>query len=246
MKHACFAIGALVPLCLLGAPVLAEDPGWDYSATIYVWGPSTTAKIGTPLGSVTGDLSFSEALDALDFAFMGTVSAQRGKLSFALDTLYFDLSDDLAAPVGPGFVSASLESQITVVNAYAMWQVAAPANGRLDLGAGLRFFSMDNSARLSGPLNTSFDLSDDWVDPLLAIRYRADFGPDWYGLVFADVGVAGQSDSTWQGVAALGYRFSETFSVEGGYRVLEAERTEGNSTIDIEMSGPIVGVTWRF
>ncbi|MGL6211397.1 MAG: hypothetical protein ACRC14_16360 [Paracoccaceae bacterium] len=237
---------AAVAVTMLAAPVRAETPAWDFAATLYLWGSATEVTVATPSGSVSGELSFSDALEALDFAFMGTISAQRDKLSLALDALYFDLSDDRAVPNGPGFISAELKSRIKVVNAYALWEVAKSPQGRLDIGAGLRFFSLDNQASLSGPASVSFGLSDNWVDPLLALRYRAEFGSDWYGLLFADVGIGGESESTWQGVAALGYRFSDRFSVEGGYRVLQAERVEGVNTMDLEMSGPILGATWRF
>jgi hypothetical protein len=72
-------------------PVFAQD--WESWASLYGWGPDTSVTLDTPAGPVTGDVSFSEAWEALDLAFMGTFSAQRGKLSFILDTLFVSLTD---------------------------------------------------------------------------------------------------------------------------------------------------------
>jgi hypothetical protein len=63
----------------------------------------------------------------------------------------------------------------------------------------------------------------------------------------ADVGGFGNgSEFTWQGLATVGYRFANSFSVEGGYRILQTDRAEANGSIDIEMSGSIIGARWRF
>ncbi|HSN75179.1 MAG TPA: hypothetical protein VL334_08830, partial [Anaerolineae bacterium] len=82
---------AVLALVLSAGPAAAQD--WEFGLSLYAWTPDTRADIATPLGEVSGALSFSEAWDALDFAFMGTVSAQRGRLSLLLDSFYFDLSD---------------------------------------------------------------------------------------------------------------------------------------------------------
>jgi len=226
----------------------ASAQNWDVSAAIYGWGPDTSVSLATPLGEVEGTLSFADAWEALDLAFMGVISADRGKLGFILDTAFFRLSDSRATPGVLGFSGADLRTDVNVTNAYVTWQVHASGGGRLDVGAGLRFYDTQSSVTLTGgPAPTSFSIDDDWIDPVIALRYRTDFGPNWYGTFFADVGGFGVgSEFTLQGVALVGYRVTESFSIEGGYRVLQSNRIEANGDIDIQMSGLVIGGRWQF
>ncbi len=233
-------------LALWSGAASAQD--WDFTGAIYGWGPGTQVDVSTPFGEVSGELSFADAWETLDLAFMGIVTAENGRLGFILDSVFLKLSDDRATPGALGFSGAALSSDIRLINAYATWQVLATANGRLDAVAGARFYDTETSVTLTGgpgPVGTI--ISDNWVDPVLGLRYRADFGSDWYTTLFADVGGFGTgSEFTWQGVALVGYRFTDMFSVEAGYRVLQSDRIEANGEIDIKMSGPLIGARWRF
>lgn len=200
------------------------------------------------MGEVTGELSFAEAWEALDLAFMGVVTAERGRLGFILDTIFLKLSDNRATPGALGFTGADLSSDIRIINAYVAWEVIASGSGRLDAVAGARFYNTESSVTLTGgPGPAAVTVSDDWIDPVLGLRYRAVFGAKWYTTLFADAGGFGTgSEFTWQGAALVGYRFTDSFSVEGGYRVLQSDRIEANGEIDIKMSGPVIGARWTF
>ena len=230
----------------LAGPAVAQD--WDVSAAIYGWGPATALTVDTPLGEVNADLSFSEAWDALDFAFMGTVSADRGRLGFVVDTVFLGLSDSAATAAVPVLDTVDVESQLSITSLYATWQIFANGSGRLDVGGGLRYYVTDSDVTLNtvaGP--RSFSIGDDWVDPLIALRYRTDLGPNWYATLFADVGGFGVgSEQTWQALAMVGYRINDNLSVEAGYRTLNSERDKDNGQIDVGMSGPALGLRWRF
>jgi hypothetical protein len=246
MKRSICSVLLVLPLVAVGGPVLAQD--WEFSAAIYGWGPDSTVSLDTPVGSVTGELSLADAWESLDLALMGVVTAQRGQLGFILDSMVFKLSDDRATPGVLGFTGASLSSQVNITNAYVTWRVMDAPSGQLDLGAGVRFYNTQNEVTLTGgPGPFAFDISDDWIDPVVALRYRADFTPKWYGTVFADVGGFGAgSEFTWQGVATVGYRINDSFAIEGGYRIIESDRIEANGDIDIRMSGPVIGARFRF
>lgn len=233
-------------LALAAGPVAAED--WQFSAAIYGWGPDTNVDVSTAFGDVSGGLTFAEAWEALDLAFMGVVTAERGRLGFILDTMFLNLSDDRATPGALGFSGAELTSDIRIINAYVAWQLAGSATSRLDAVAGARFYNTDSSVTLTGgPGPAGATIADDWIDPVVGLRYRTDLGRNWYTTLFADVGGFGTgSEFTWQGVALVGYRFTDSFSVEGGYRFLQSDRIEANGEIDIEMSGPVIGARWRF
>jgi hypothetical protein len=65
--------------------------------------------------------------------------------------------------------------------------------------------------------------------------------------VHADIGGFGiGSDSTWQVVATANYQISKALHLSAGYRHLAVDRDESGTRIDISMSGPLLGATWRF
>ena len=237
------SVAAISVLC---GPSFAQD--WDVSAAIYGWGPDTSATVDTPFGPVTGELSFSDAWEALDFAFMGTITADRGRLGLIADTVFLDLSDDRGVEALPAVNSVAVDSRIGITSLYATWQIASNASGRFDLGAGVRFYTTDSDIAVDSiaePMD--FSIGDDWVDPLIAVRYRTDLGQNWYATLFADVGGFGVgSEQSWQALALVGYRVTDRFSVEAGYRMLQSDRIAANGSIDVEMSGPAIGLRWQF
>ena len=62
---------SLAALAVIASPCTAYAGEWKYAATIYLFTPETT----TAIGGVETTLSFSDALDNLDFAFMGAFEA---------------------------------------------------------------------------------------------------------------------------------------------------------------------------
>lgn len=242
-------------LCLLvslaASQAAAQDNAWSYSATLYGWFPGTKVDVGTPVGSVEGEVSASDALQELDFAFMGAFTAQRGRLGLIGDLIYFDLQDENATP-GPLFSDAKVESQITITNAYLTYEVFGNDANRVDLGVGARFYNVDTDVTLSegAAPEAEFTGGDDWIDPLIAVRYRGRFAENWFGTAMLDTGgfIGSGSDFTWQGLATIGYRFNDRFSMQAGYRYLESNRDDEDdgTEIDIEMSGPVVGVSYTF
>lgn len=249
MTHSRLATGVI---CAAAASALmtgaAQANEWTYSAAIYGWGPDTGVDVTTPLGEVSGELTFADAWEALDLALMGTFTAENGRLGFILDGMVLKLSDDRATPGVLGFTGADLSSDIRIINAYVTWQLLDYGTGRLDAVAGARFYNTESSVALTGgAAPAGFTISDDWIDPVVGMRYRTDLNERWYGTLFADFGGFGTgSEFTWQGVALVGYRFTESFSIEGGYRVLQSDRIEANGDIDIDMSGPVIGARWQF
>jgi hypothetical protein len=239
-------VSAAAALALM--PVAAQAEDWEYSAAIYGWGPDTGIDVSTPVGEISGELSFADAWEALDLALMGAFTAQSGRLGFILDGMVLKLSDNRATPGVLGFTGAELSSDVRIINAYVTWQLVEYGTGRLDVVGGARFYNTESNVTLTGGAGpAAFTISDDWVDPVLGMRYRTDFNERWYGSLFADVGGFGTgSEFTWQGVVLVGYRFSDSFSIEGGYRVLQSDRIEANGEIDIDMSGPVIGARWRF
>jgi opacity protein-like surface antigen len=243
MKTAILAAGLL-----MAGPAAAQD--WTYDASVYLWFPQTNVTADTPLGTVEGELSISDALQDLDFAFMGAVEARTGQWGFIGDFIYMDVSADAATPRGLAFSEVAVDTKLTFFSGYALYRVQGNETTSFDIGAGFRANWTDVTTSFLGAAAETrvFERDDNWVDPLLAARFRANFSEDWYGALFLDGGGFGVgSDSTWQVVATVGYRINDNWSVQGGYRYLNIDKQEDdNSDLEIELSGPILGAVYRF
>jgi hypothetical protein len=62
----------------------------------------------------------------------------------------------------------------------------------------------------------------------------------------ADYGGFGGSDSSWQAFASLGYQIDDRWSVQGGWRYLSLETEIEGRDVEMDLSGPLLGLTVRF
>ncbi|MBB2908659.1 hypothetical protein FHR76_005079 [Rhizobium sp. RAS22] len=54
------------------------------------------------------------------------------------------------------------------------------------------------------------------------------------------------SDLTWSALATVNYIVSDKFSVSGGYKVLGVDYDHDGHLFDARLSGPVLGLTYRF
>ncbi len=66
----------------------------------------------------------------------------------------------------------------------------------------------------------------------------------WYVPYYADIGT-GDSDLTWQALAGIGYRFSWG-DIKLVYRYLSYDMDDDKLLKDLDLSGPALGVVFRF
>ena len=82
---------------------------------------------------------------------------------------------------------------------------------------------------------------------MIAARFQTNFNDRWYALGFADAGGQLNGDTTsWQVLGAVGYKFNDVWSVEGGYRYMSIQNSSAATTMDVDLSGPLFGVSMRF
>lgn len=96
----------------LPVPALAQDSGWDFSASIYAWVPGLGATVDTPFGELESKSTGSNVLDNLDMAFMGAFEARKDQWSVLLDLLYTKLSTSKDAPFGELFSQANVQAEV--------------------------------------------------------------------------------------------------------------------------------------
>jgi opacity protein-like surface antigen len=234
---------------LSASQALAQDNGWNFRIAPYLWLPDTTIGVTTPRGSVSAELPIDKALENLKFAFMGTFEANRGKWTIATDLVYFNLAATKSTPFGGLFDHATVSSQITAVTALAMYRVHETSNTSVELGAGLRAWSLSTETVLSGgalPTETS-TADDDWIDPVIALRGKVDFNEKWFGTLYLDGGGFGSgSDGSYQAIATVGYNVNDKWALIGGWRYLDFTRKINGNDLDFQQSGLVLGASYSF
>lgn len=240
----------IAALMLLAAgPGVAQDTGWSYKATAFLWLPDTRIGIDTPFGQVSGELTIGDALEALDFAAMGSFEANRGKWSLIGDLLYFNLSATQPTPFGGLFDMAKVQNEITALSGIAAYRVYATDSFALDVGGGFRAMSVkaDVSLISAVPPPTTISRSDEWIDPIVALRGRQDFNERWFATFYVDGGGFGVgSEQTYQVAAGVGYNLNNQWALLGGWRYLDFKRKNNGHTLDFQQSGVLLGASYRF
>ena len=230
---------------LPGAAVAEE---WRYNATLYGWLTSLSATVGTPLGTVEVEQSFSDVFDQLDYAVFGTFEARRGTWGLIGDLAHANLSrTESFLPTAP-FGAARIDTRLTALSGYAVYRIVETGTVGVDVGAGLRYYDLSLRMGLTGP---SLDIrrTDSWADPIIGARAVWDIGDGWRGAIALDAGgfgIGNASDLSWQAVAELEYGFSDRWSVLFGYRHLSIDRPIDGREMKLELSGPLIGVRARF
>ena len=58
-------------------------------------------------------------------------------------------------------------------------------------------------------------------------------------------GIDGSSDLTWQAYTGVNYAFTEKIAGNLGYRYMSIDYDD-EIKLDVDIYGPVLGVTWRF
>ncbi|MEQ9813024.1 MAG: outer membrane beta-barrel protein [Azospirillaceae bacterium] len=237
--------GALALVCVSGAA--AQDPGrgWAAQITPYVWATAVGGTIRPFAGAPAVDIdeSFSEILENLDAAFFIAGFARYDRFVFQGDFSYAASSRDGVIPPG---IPAEGELTQTSLTFAAGYRVAAEETATLDLLAGARAWDIEGSVAV--PLaGLAVSAEESFVDPILAARANITLAPDWSLLAYADFGGFGAgSDFTFQIVATVNYALTDSLFLSAGYRYLAVDYDDGGTRLDVSLSGPLIGATWRF
>lgn len=215
---------------------------WEYAGQIYLWGASIdgTSGKGVPIS-----IEFGDIMDNLKMAGMGTFGARHDKWTLMADIIYMDVNKkDLNIPVGPGPVVSlnSLGMKTWIVQPIVSYAVYETDVDRFELLAGARYMSLDLPVGFSDPIGKVSPSEDAW-NGIVGLRGTHNFTDKWVGNYHLDIGT-GDSDSTWQGIVGLAYKFDK-YSLNVGYRYLAWDHG-GDAIDDLELGGVFAGVRFIF
>ena len=230
-------------IALGAAPVVALGDEWQFEGTFYLF----TAETTTGIGGTESTLSFSDALENLDAAFMAGFSARRGPLTFILDYMYTDLSFNGDTP-GSAFSGARVSTSTQILSGMAFHDVHRTGTAFLALGAGFRWFDTDTTLRLSPVTSPGVtrNENDSWTDPVIGALASVDFAGNWSGTALLDWGGFVDDRETWQVLLSANYAFNENWIARIGYRYISVENDGRGPDYSFEQSGPVLGISYRF
>jgi hypothetical protein len=254
----CLSIG-LAALILEGArahaegtePASSQQDDWSLSLSPYIWGAGLKGSVasfpGAPAADV--DVSFSDVLSNLDMAGMLIAQLRYQRFAGYMDLIYTSISADQNTPLGLLFDDVNLENEVFIGTFGGSYRAIESEHASLDLLAGIRAWSVDTRLKLQGGAlpDQEIEHNENWVDPIVGISARYQFDSGIFATAFSQVGGFGVgSDLTWDALGGLGYQFNNSVSAIAGYRHLEVDYEHNGFVFDVEMSGPVIGMTIRF
>ena len=260
MKQRKYSNALAVLLCvgsLLISPAYGQESGnsgdWQYSANIYLWGAGVS---GTAQNGAEIDVSFSDIVSSLDFALMGGIEARRDRWLLLGDALYLKIQEDdggfipvAGAPGGGATVAANVTTKSKMLNLAGGYNLVNNESGTLYGIFGARYLDIDTnlSVAVGGPgpgVVRGIRASGSGWDAVIGIRGNLNLNDKWYLPYHLDVG-AGESDSTWQAVGGVGYKFGWG-DVVFAYRHIDWELGSDRVIDQIDFSGPALQAKWYF
>ncbi|MCG8054950.1 MAG: hypothetical protein JAY94_04650 [Candidatus Thiodiazotropha endolucinida] len=253
-----------VLLCcaLLGiSPVLAQTHStesqdqWHYTGAVYLWGASLG---GRTLNGSEAEVEFSQLIDSLEMGFMGAFEARKGMYSIFTDMIYLDFaaSDtaNLSIPVGPVQLpvktATELDQTVKILTLGGGYEIYAAGHNRLDLIGGLRYFDIDMDLYMAleslgpGQSRTVSESPTSW-NGIVGLKGRTSLSEHWYLPYNIDVGT-GESKLTWHASAGIGFQAGNAWDLWLLYRHLELDLDSTRLIDKIDMSGPTMGVIYRW
>jgi len=243
---------ASAAMLFFATSLLAEDsaPGsdWEYSASIYMWGPSM--NIDTPPG-LEVEIPFYQILNDLKMTAMGDFSMANDQWSFMTDVIYMKLRQDnvneSSGPIRDRLdTSSSVQMKSWIVSPTVGYALYNADNTRVEVFGGLRYLWLDLGVQINARGNPVFDESakEGFWDGIFGFRAKVGINDKWFVPASIDVG-GGNSKNTWQALAGVGYDWGK-FNTSLTYRYLSWKFDDVPAMEKLIVKGPLINFNIKF
>jgi hypothetical protein len=239
---------AAAPAPAAATPAPSPTPsGWRFEIVPYLWaaGLDGDVKVGR-LPTAGVEATFSDLLNVLDFALMGSFVARRDRGGFFVDALYFDLSDSASTPNDVyGDADVGLTEQM--YSAAGTYRVNDGGKVPVEILGGLRYVDISGDLELTSGIAAGRKVngSVNWWDGFVGANIHWEFAEHWALVGYGDIG-GGGSKLTWQALAGIDWTFSPHLSGKFGYRYMSIDYDETELLYDVAMAGGYAGLGIRF
>lgn len=249
-----FVARTLIYTCIAGVLLLGSQSalaavggGWQNEITLYGWYAGIDGKVQAPTGAESDfSVEASDILEDLEFMLMAGYEGRYERWSVIVDFVYLDAGDNADIPTRAGSANVDLNVSSYLVHGGVGYDLLQGDNGVLGVVGGVRYLSLDvdYDASVQGMQLFSSSRSDSLTDGFIGLRGLIMFNDKWFLPYYADIG-AGGSDWSYQLFAAIGYRFGWG-DIRFGYRHIGIEMGDDMIMEDLQLSGPLLGLGFRF
>ena len=229
-------------------PQTVDQDKWQFQFSPYFWLAGLHGTGGVGNRTTTVDESFRDVFDALNFAFMGTFEARKGKFISLTDLEYVSVSDEKATP-GPLFSTVDAGFKTFIFDQEVGYRLLEnPEKGAsLDVLGGARVWHVSTDFEFGAGIlpATRIKASRNWVDAVGGLRGKMALSQKVFLTGKFDLG-GGGSQFTWQVFGGAGYNLNPKIALIFGYRVLDVDYDKNNFVYDMNQRGPIVGLGFKF
>jgi hypothetical protein len=215
--------------------------------------------------TISVEKSFSDVMDDLNLGGFINIWGRYDRFVFSGDIMYVDTTDGHGTGPLPAFhlpngtpvpagttIEAKVDTKQFTATLMGGYRVIDTRQFTLDAIGGARFWHIANDVTLTGSLgglggSVSYGESFGWVDPLVGLRAFLPLTGKLSLQGQADIGGFGAgSDLTWSALVTANYVFSSRLSASAGYKMLDVEYNHNGHVYDTRLSGPVLGMTYRF
>jgi hypothetical protein len=245
------------PVVVEEVPVAEQaSSGWTVSVDpLYTWVPGLNGDARVFGNDVSIDITsrdilhhIDDFLGALDGFYMGSGEIRNGQLGFQYDIAYLSLGGSRDIGTGPITGGLDLGFKLSMTTLAANYRVYETQESYLDAIAGIRIMNVETDLAITlGPLGISARDGDTWVDPLIGLKGRHNINENWYikgSALYGGFNVS--SHSLYDVSAFVGYEWANGIEIYGGWRQAYDSYDNGSFKWDVTMSGPMMGLTFKF
>lgn len=236
-------------------PLGASD--WIVQVTPYLWASGMEGNVSPfrDAPTIHVEKSFADIMEDFNVGGFVNLWARRDRFVFSGDMMYVSTSaakttrvlPDLFPPAGAE-ISGELDSVEFNISGQAGYRVIDADGFTFDALAGGRFWYISNDVTIRTPLgNVSRSEDFSWVDPIIGARAFYNITEKLSVMGQADIGGFGVgSELTWSVLGTVNYVLNDRWSVSAGYKHLAVDYDNDGYVFDVDLSGPVLGVTYRF
>jgi len=226
----------------------ADDDGWHFAVSPYLWFPGVHGTIGARGRDVSFKASPGDLLSHFRFGLMGVLEARYKRLLLPLDIMWIRLGDNKALPFPNLMVNtAKLKASEFILTPKIGYRLIDQEKIKIDALVGFRYWHFgENLKFVPSNFNLNFSSSQNWVDPVVGGRITGNLSPKVVAVIAGDVGGWGTgSQLDYQVAGILGYRVKPNVTLQAGYRYLYVNYRSGGTIIQPTTSGVLFGATFN-
>lgn len=245
LKKFCLPLALLMTSCQ-GVAAMPSD-GWHFLIAPYGWISAMSADLQIRNRSTYVRVPFSEILKDLNFAAQGHFEAGYGRWTLMIDPTYLSVSDKSQLRT----IGLRTTSQTTLVDAGVFFRfftrtLNPTTHVSLEMLEGGRSLNIKNSMTFDRALRVSD--STEMSAPILGLRFKAYLSQKlnfWWRGDFGGFGL-NHVRQTWSTTLGMSYAIKKHIDLGLAYRALNIDYHKANSSMNLLLYGPEVGIAFQF